>query len=172
MTRKQAYILTALIVFIIGGVVFAVVNRKNKETGGNLPSEKNQASNSPTAEAKKYYTAEVPENAKLTKPAQEFPSSPGKTEKKIRIFDMKVSKDGFSPNNLVVNRGDTIQINMTALDGDYDFSMPVGHFYQFSKIGETKNITFDATLDGTFVFECRDHCPTGKVIKGKIVVLP
>ncbi len=170
MTRKQTVILIALIVFVAGGIIFGAANRINKKSANNNPPQIPPVSDSKNSG--EYYTPEVPKNAELTKPESEAPAFLGATEEKFRIFDMQVNKDGYSPDSFTVNLGDTVQIKMTSVDGDYDFSMPWSGLYQFAKRGENKTITFGATSAGTFVFECRDHCPPDKVLKGTIIVLP
>ncbi len=173
MTRKQIYILCALIIFIAGGFIFGVASRKGGKTADtntlSLSENQNPVTSNPAAN---YYSSEVPKSAELTKPVSEAPAFIGATDEKFRIFEMQVSKNGYSPDNFTVNLGDTVQIKMTAVDGDYDFSMPWSGLYKFAKKGENKNITFGVRSAGTFNFECRDHCPAGNVIKGTVVVLP
>jgi len=172
MTRKQVYILTALIVFIVGGTVFGLLNRQKKETADDSKNPTNASGTSPTADTQKYYTPEVPKDAKVTKATVEAPASPNNPNEKLRIFDLAVSVNGYQPDNFTINKGDTVQIRMKAVDGDYDFSLPWGGLYQSAKKDETKSIAFGATTPGTYIFQCRDHCPAGKIIKGTIVVLP
>jgi heme/copper-type cytochrome/quinol oxidase subunit 2 len=124
-----------------------------------------------TDEDKVAFTPEVPAGAELSKPIIETPAGLSDGDEKIRIFEMKISRAGYVPNNFTINAGDTIQIRMTALDNDYDFYLPWHGIYQNILRGEMKLISFTPKEGGTLAFECRDKCPGGK-ITGSIVVLP
>lgn len=117
------------------------------------------------------FTPEVPEDAQLSEPKSEAPASQN-SESKFGIYTLEASKSGFSPSTITVKSGDTVQIRMRALDGNYDFSLPYLGLYRRVNQGEEGNITFDAINSGTFAFMCRDHCPVGKKIQGELIVLP
>ena len=172
MTRKQVYILTALIIFIVGGTVFGFLERQKKGVADDSKNPTNASGTPPAADTKKYYTLEVPKGAELTKPVFEAPAAPNAVKEKARTFEIKISKDGYSPNNLTVNFGDIVNIKITSVDGDYDFSLPWINSYLIVKRGETKTATFGVTDAGTWNFSCRNYCPPGKIIKGAIIVLP
>lgn len=173
MTRKQLVILVAGGLIVVLGIIGGVLTKKGTPVFG--PTEREESATSapveegtaPVAE----YTAETPKNAEPTKPQIEAPAAPGRSEK-LGIFEMTVSSRGFEPNSITVNKGDVIQIRLTALDGDYDFTVPYNGLYVALKAGETKQVTFGATTAGTFGFTCRDFCPRGKTIGGSIIVLP
>ncbi len=171
MTRKQTVILIALIVFVVAGIVFGLASRKNKKADENSLSQGTPVPDS-TADSKKYYIPEVPKGAELTKPVLEAPAAPNAVKEKVRVFEMKINKDGYSPNNFTVNLGDIVNIKITSVDGDYDFNLPSINSYFVVKRGEIKTTTFGATSAGTWNFSCRDYCPSGKIIKGTIVVIP
>ena len=47
----------------------------------------------------------------------------GDTDVRFRIFDVSMDKNGITPPEIVVNQGDTVQFNFTAVDGKYDLSL-------------------------------------------------
>lgn len=125
-------------------------------------------------EAQKY-TPEIPEGVTTTTPAKsEAPASSNpQLDTKIRFFDLKATSGGFAPNSIVVKKGDGLNVDFTAVDGDYDLDIPYLGAY-FSKVsrGTTKNLPFDTSLTGTFIWECRDFCPRSGKIQGTLIVLP
>ncbi len=171
MSKKQAIILTALIVFIVAGTVFGILERTGRvNVGRNNSPQNSPPPPSPPNPAAAYYNSKIPKDAELTKPILEIPV-PNATKEKSKVFEMKITKDSYSPNKFTVNLGDNVSIKMTAVDGDYDFSMPWMGLYQFARKSETKTVGFGATSAGVFAFECRDYCPSSK-IKGTVIVLP
>jgi heme/copper-type cytochrome/quinol oxidase subunit 2 len=86
---------------------------------------------------------------------------------------LSAARSGFNPSSITVNKGDTLNIDFTAVDDDYDFDILYMAFY-YPKVfkGTTKKLIFDAATPGTFAFSCRDYCPSGGQIKGQLIVLP
>ncbi|MDO8470259.1 MAG: cupredoxin domain-containing protein [bacterium] len=117
------------------------------------------------------FSPTVPDGAVLTEAANEAPAAPG-VEEKFKTINLEVTERGYDPITLTVRMGDITQIRFSALDGDYDLSIPYSGLYQYVRRGETKNVTFQATTVGSFQFFCRDHCPSGGRIESLLVVLP
>jgi heme/copper-type cytochrome/quinol oxidase subunit 2 len=182
MTKKQVLILIGLALFFVALIIVGFLFRKGKislPTGGGVRgpgglfqpgkpgvvvNEKNEPLFSP----------EVSKDAKLSEPKNEAPASANpQLQTKARFFDVKVSKDGFSPQTITVNRGDTVYLDLSALDRDYDLDIPyLGAYFSVVKKGETRHLPFDVPQSGTFVFQCRDFCPPGGKIQGQLIVLP
>ncbi|MBI5732557.1 cupredoxin domain-containing protein [Candidatus Jorgensenbacteria bacterium] len=120
------------------------------------------------------YTKSVPKDAVLTEPKHEAPANPNPVSTaKARYFDLKATASGFSPSTITVNKGDTVYIDFSAVDGSYDFDIPyLGAYFSVVKQGSNRRLPFDVSVSGTFTFECRDYCPKGEIIKGSLVVLP
>ncbi len=100
-------------------------------------------------------------------PATVSPAGPT-TSALLRSFDISAVNDAFTPSNIVVYRNDTISINLTAEDHDYNFVQPDYGFNIVVKQGETKKIEFGATAAGTFTYYC-SMCENKKV-EGKILI--
>lgn len=74
-----------------------------------------------------------------------------------RDFSITANNNKFTPDTIIVNAGDNININFTAVDKNYDFSQP-DYGYGDGKFiiskGQTKKITFQVTASGKFMFYC------------------
>ncbi|NPA12676.1 MAG: cupredoxin domain-containing protein [Aquificae bacterium] len=88
-------------------------------------------------------------------------------DKPDMVIDIKVSKDGYSPNEITVPRGKTVLFRITALDDGISAgygSSNVGHcFYillpydvmvENIKKGETKEVKVKMVYPGKFLFTC------------------
>ncbi len=175
MNRKQVLVLVALVVFVALGVLAGILARGKKIPGGIISYSTNPKEGDGASTSQTYYSPEVPSNATLTPTKNEAPASTNsELNSKARFFNMMASHGGFSPSTITVNKGDTVYIDFTATDGAYDLDIPYLGAY-FSKVdqGKTKRLPFDIpSISGTFVFQCRDHCPLGGAIRGSLVVLP
>lgn len=88
------------------------------------------------------------------------------------IYELQVSARGFSPDMIAARKGSLLELNITAVDGDYDIDIPYlkTHILKTEE-GETKTVPVSAgVVTGTFDFMCRNFCPKDKVIRGKLVV--
>lgn len=81
---------------------------------------------------------------------------------RFRVFDLKMGKNGITPSEIVVNRGDRVQLNFTAVDGKYDLMVKQFGFY-FDPVlqGNMSAGSFDAVTAGDFPIACSSFCPLG-----------
>lgn len=172
MTRNQLFIVTGLTVFT---AIIITVGIVNKNTGTNtvapIPSaEQNSAGLDilKTTTTSATYSKEIPKDAAPTVPVVSAPAAENSTAQ-YGVFKITIDKDGFHPNSLIVVKGNIVKIEATSLDGDYDMWIPKKEMYWAIKKGETKPFTFTALEVGTFLFKCRDFCPSGKVFEGTII---
>ena len=175
MTKRQVAVLIILIVFVLLGVAAGIIAKQKKLPGVGVVGTGSESESNPLpASFDEYYTPAVPREATLTPTKNEAPASPNKElNSKARFFDLKADRDGFSPEIITVNRGDTVYVDFTAVDGVYDLDIPyLGAYFTKVEEGKTKRLPFDARTFGTFVFQCRDYCPRGGPIKGSLIVLP
>ena len=169
MTKKQWLILGALVVFVIVVVIFGVTQQK-EVTNEPIQNEKVPDDVSATGTQRVEFVPDVPENATPTKP--EVAYAVGGSNSSFGVYEIQISKNGFSETNLTVKKDDFVKVKITGVDGEYDFSIPQYGTYALVGQGETKQITFIPDTVGTFLFECRDKCPNGEKISGKFIVLP
>ncbi len=175
MTRNQVITLSILGAVVCVLVLIGVFHQKNQLMGINEEG-KNETAIPPREEAKTFgYSPEVPkEVVTTTAPKAEAPASSNPAlNTKMRFYDMKATNKGFVPSNIAVNKGDTVEIDFTAVDGNYDLDFPyLGAYFSTVKKGEMKKFPFDTNLSGTFIFECKNSCPASGKIQGTLVVLP
>jgi plastocyanin len=93
----------------------------------------------------------------------------------VNETQLLIPPDSFSPSEISVNKGDTVNIVFYNLEkppkGDRH-SFTIGPPYNIDKDlapGQHSTITFKATEDGAFQFFCKYHQPT---MRGDLIVLP
>lgn len=96
-------------------------------------------------------------------------AAPG-VEAKFRSFDVVGEGGRFVPSNIIVNKGDTVHINFTAVDRDYDIQFPSYGMKQFAKIGQTKILEFQAVTAGNFIYYCESCGGIDSTARGNIIV--
>jgi len=176
MTKKEIISLVVAGVVVVGIVILGVAGKLGGTEGLiTTPGETTgEATESETGEGETY-TPEIPQDAVLTTPVEEIPVvDPGTGEQKGRVgvFAITATKNGYDPETVTVKLGDVVNLELTAQGGAYDIYSPYLGFYLSAQDGETKQLSFKASLTGAFSFECRDRCPVGKKISGKLVILP
>jgi len=176
MTRSQIITLSILGIVVCALVLIGVLHQKNQLLGLENGGQEIKTVIPPREEAKTFgYSPEVPKDVVTTTVSKaEAPASSNPAlNTKMRFYDMRATSKGFTPSNIAVNKGDTVQIDFTAADGDYDLNFPyLGAYFSTVKKGETKKLPFDTSLPGTFIFECKNSCPASGRIQGTLVVLP
>jgi heme/copper-type cytochrome/quinol oxidase subunit 2 len=88
-----------------------------------------------------------------------------------RSFNISISGGAFSPNTIIVNKGDTVHINLTAVDGNYDFTQTDMGLSMAVAKGQTKIVQFDANTVGKLTFYCKSCGGPGKGPIGYIEVV-
>ncbi len=177
MSKKQTTIIITFAVVVLGGVVIGLLAKNSGnpapaggENIGNVPVTTSSSRNVSNVPAKTF-TAEVPKNTQPTTPVKEVAASPSGGIK-VLTFNVAITKAGANPPNINVKKGNSVEIFITAVDGDYDWGVPYLSYYQSMKKGEQKKVAFDATLAGTYSVECRDHCPASGKVYGELIVFP
>jgi heme/copper-type cytochrome/quinol oxidase subunit 2 len=170
MDRSKLWILegAAIGIAVILAVIFIFRGEKVNLESANSPTAV-PVGNSTLEETK--YSAEVPKNSKPTDAVSVAPAAPNSSAS-LGKYNLVATENGYEPSVLTVKEGDFVQINFSASGDSYDFSMPYSGLYQSVKNGESKDISFQLTSSGTFIFECRDLCPKSGKIEGKVIVLP
>lgn len=176
MTKKQTIILLILGIFVLGEVVFFLLSNNNDGNGEPMDTEngepkKEVSSNGPNIPE---FSAEVSleDAATTTEPNIKVPIHSSDNKNKLGIFKVTASSDGFKPSKISVNQGDVIQIDLIGQSEPIDLSIPYLGTYMSAQPNTTENISFKVPVSGTFRFECRDHCPGGEKITGKLISLP
>ena len=174
MNRKQIIIIVVLAVFVVI-VIITGLKRQPVEPSAPLGSEKEVVLPEELLlpDSTSTYTSAVPEDIELSETKLEVPiESDPEAKQKLGVYPIVATRSGYEPSEIVVNQGDIVLLELTSQGGIYNLFSPAFGFYLSATDGKTEQISFKASVSGTFLFNCRDHCPSGKVIKGQLIVLP
>ena len=106
----------------------------------------------------------------LTKADIEHPLWNGSKER-FKEFKVKITPDGYIPDAIIVEKGDSIQLNMFS-DKDTDIESADFKFFSFIPGGKETNFGFLLNQEGIFTFYCKNQCLGKNRIFGHIVVRP
>lgn len=166
MNKKGILILVVVVVVVVLIIAFGSSKVGPKGENGDVPAGEGEGAEVGT----ETFNPETPdENLEVTKPKTESAAAPG-SEASLRVFEMTATRDGYNPETLVVNKGDTISIKLQGSDEAYDIALPDMGLYQSVKKEQEKKLEFQALTPGTFIYLCQDMCPGGKEIKGSLIV--
>lgn len=87
----------------------------------------------------------------------------------FRHFDLSANGNVYSPNTIVVNEGDVVDVSFTPGDKSYDVSFPDFGIYRAAQKGQLTHLQFEASHFGEYKFLCANTCGSAKV-EGKLVV--
>ncbi len=145
-----------VIIFLVGLAIFV----KKPLSGSGTNVEKSAPAAPVTREAVPLGVvvpdvgSKVPENVAAPENVASFVPD---TATKDRTFSISAQNNRFTPSEIILNKGDNLNLNFTAVDKDYDFVMPDFGYRPGAiviKKGTTKKITFQVTDSGKFKFYC------------------
>lgn len=84
----------------------------------------------------------------------------------LRTFEIRGENGTFSPSTIVVNESDVVEIDLVAVDKDYDIFFPDFGVVKSAKKGTTEKLQFQADLFGEYAFGCKELCKA----EGKFIV--
>lgn len=90
----------------------------------------------------------------------------------FRKFEMQVRDDVFVPNTVIVNQGDAVEIDITAIDKDYYFTQPEKRYDFLLPKGKSMPLAFTAAGEGNFLFYCSSCGGPEKGPTGHLIVVP
>ena len=92
-------------------------------------------------------------------------------EGNIRVISITAKQWEFLPNNIEVNKGETVILKIKSIDVPHGFYLADFNLQKILQPNEESVIEFVADKSGTFDFMCIVPCGTGhKDMKGKLVV--
>ena len=166
MEKNTKVIIAGVIVLIILGVGIYLYQQKSAvapPSGASVtePTTPTGGGATPIISPTKALTPKdikVPEEGEKTSqgvatPTNVIAASPT-TDAKLRFFEIKADKNKFEPQTIIVNRLDLIDIKLTAVDKEYDITIPDFGIFQKANKGETKPIQFQATAEGKYTYYC------------------
>jgi len=179
MNKNKIIILSVVIVAIVAIFVMGFLRNKSQITQNN---EFQNTTNESVFQSETWQTPpqniEVPEVGDtnipegVAVPKNVSPASES-SDAKIRNFsDLKIENNKFTPREFIVKQGDIFDVNVTAVDKDYDFTQPDYGFNLNIKKGETKRVQFQTTAAGKFTFYCKSCGGPEKGPVGYLTVVP
>lgn len=89
----------------------------------------------------------------------------------VKEFSVVVTKTGYSPDLLQVDKGDTVRIIAYAKDANHGFVLPAFGINEYLEENNYKTIEFVADQEGTFSFFSQVYSgPNTKNVNGKLIV--
>jgi plastocyanin len=194
MNSKKTWMIIGTIAFIVLVIIIiAIISEKKKAPNVqiNIPAQTGTPTTNveptdviPDAEVVDAFRTEAPTDIrvpevgeKLTEaeakiiavPTVVTAAAPGVTAQ-FRSFDIKAENNQFMPLKIIGRIGDTIHVNFTAVDKNYDIVFPSYNMKQTAKQGETKILEFQAVQDGSFVYYCEMCGGVDGKTKGNIII--
>ncbi|MFA5051383.1 MAG: cupredoxin domain-containing protein [Patescibacteria group bacterium] len=114
---------------------------------------------------------EKPTSEKIAVPETVVDAAPG-VESKFRRFEIRAEKNTYIPSEIIVNQGDIVHIDFTAIDKTYDITFPDYGMDQTANLGETKILEFGAGTSGKFLYYCELCGGIEGKVQGHIIVVP
>lgn len=111
------------------------------------------------------------EKKEIAVPTVVVPAAPGASSK-FRNFKISADNGAFTPTKVIANVGDTVHIDFTAVDGDYDIVFPSYNMMQKASQGQTKILEFQALQEGSFTYYCSGCGGPEAGPKGNIIIVP
>lgn len=165
-TRKTVGIVVAVIVVVIivaGAVVWYRHSENNTAASGT--SESAGVSSTTSAIATSSTRAAVPADvvvpdkgatstpANVAVPAIQGAGDPAGNVS-YRSFNISIQNNAYTPSTVIVDQGDTVNLELTAVDAAYGFAQPDYGFNTAIPKGKTQTIQFQALSSGNFTFYC------------------
>ncbi len=173
------------IVIIGGAIVIVLLFVLLFWPGANNPPPKNSGSAAPAAASgsvpQSATSAPVPANIvvpnegdknvpqNVAVPQVQGTAAPS-SNASYRQFSISADNNEFIPTTVIVKKGDTVDLEITAVDKNYDFTQPDYGLAVVLTKGKTQKIQFQATMSGKFTFYCVSCGSSAKGPVGYIVV--
>ena len=109
----------------------------------------------------------VPSNVAV--PQTQTDAAPG-VSAQLRTYSISANNNTFTPNTVIAKIGDTINISITAVDKNYDFSQPDNGLLQSIPKGQTRLVAMSPMSVGKFTFFCPSCGGPSKGPIGYIIV--
>ncbi len=166
MPKEKSFIISIVVVIaviLLGLIVFGGKKSSSPSPTAqvNKPPAQNQA---PSAEYQSPTATKAPDVAVPNETSTNLPANVAKPEivapissgssSKNRVFEIQVKDGKFIPDTVIVQAGDVVKMNITAVGGNYDFTQPdYGVQYPLPK-NKTQLVGFQVTNVGKFTFYC------------------
>lgn len=179
--KKRNLILVVVVVVVIILAIIAVLTLGHKKA--NAPEGAGSIGMAGSGTATPSSTTYAPAPANVVVPSVGATSTGGIAVPKIesaaapnastkyRSFTIMVDGNGFTPSTIAVNVGDTVNLQIGATSGNYDFTQPDLGFHVLLPQGQTKTVQFSPMTAGKYLFYCSSCGGPAKGPVGYIIVV-
>ncbi|HEY5220973.1 MAG TPA: cupredoxin domain-containing protein [Candidatus Paceibacterota bacterium] len=173
-----------VLIVVVVIIVYALHGKGGAVSNATQPSNRAQSTSTPLARLAALTsstTAAVPAGtvapnkgststpSNVAVPVVQGPGSPS-GDVSYRSFNISIDGSAYSPNTVIVKTGDTVNLEMTAVDANYAFTLPQYHFNDPIAKGKTQTIQFQASGVGDFTFYCGSCGGPSKGPVGHLIV--
>jgi len=114
-----------------------------------------------------YFLLKRNDQAPVSVPAQSQPQ----TQSQTKEFTIIVKKWEFSPEEIIVNKGDTVKLHIESIDVMHGFGLLAFGINEDLEPGKIIDVEFIVDKTGTFTFTCTVFCGSGhRDMKGQLIV--
>jgi heme/copper-type cytochrome/quinol oxidase subunit 2 len=185
-TKREMWIIGGAVVLVVVAIVIGYAWRGNSGAGSNAANSSTQSASTTAphtgvAALVASTTAAVPPGttvpnkgatstpSNIAVPVVQGPGNPsGSTS--YRSFNISIDGGAYSPSTVIVKQGDTVNLEMTAVDASYAFTQPQYGFNAPIAKGKTQTIQFEASRTGDFTFYCASCGGPSKGPIGHLIV--
>jgi cytochrome c oxidase subunit 2 len=94
-----------------------------------------------------------------------------KDKKKERVIKIEAKKFMYTPNQIVLKKGEPVVLEFTAIDFMHGFNVPDMHIRADLMAGQVTRVKLTPDTAGNFDFLCDNFCGTGhEGMSGRIIV--
>ena len=154
-------------------------------TGGNVYVPDNDATVRPHDWEETEFRQPVPVDIKVPELGENLPAElvdvvalpeqsieiPMSEDSNFRVFRIRAENNQFTPSQVIANFGDSINIQLMAIDKDYDLVLSGYNMLLKAKQGETRPLQFQANKDGRFIYYCDSCGGPESTARGEIIVV-
>lgn len=175
MGRRNIFIILVLLA-VLGLIIWVILAQKN---GGGIFSGLTGPGSSKTATStwqKDVGNVTVPNKggtapSNVAVPQTQTAAGPN-TAASYRSFNLSVDSSAWTPNTVIVKKGDTVHLNITTSGSGLDFTQPDYGLKAQLASGKQSIVEFQATASGKFTFYCSACGGPDKGPVGYVVVSP
>jgi heme/copper-type cytochrome/quinol oxidase subunit 2 len=167
LTNKKLAIIGAIIVVVVMAIVWVVIATRPQGTSPTTANGNSQNGGAASATAASVTATHLPvpenvvvpnagaTNVPATVAVPQVEAAASQTSgSQYRSFDIMIENGQFVPDTIAVNLGDIVNLELSAVDANYDFTQPDYSLGVPIPQGENVRKEFQANVSGKFVFYC------------------
>jgi len=164
--------IVVLALALVFGVIYAVsISRERAAEQAKTGQQPGTRGNIPEG-AEVPELGATPEDSSVAVPVSVTDAAKGAGGSQLRVFLVKAEAGKFTPSTITVYKDDTVHVDFTAVDKEYDITVPDYGLQRTAKKGETVPLEFRAEQEGQFAYYCDSCGGTASGTEGRLIVIP